>query len=379
MSVSFNGGIDYTKWQPIANTTLYNGNEVYNDDIIYQNTPTEDTFVSTTNNGCTDGKDDGKIGFFSAIGNAIKGAGKTVVNCVKGMFTNSEGKFSLGKTLLSIGTAALCIAVPAVGVAACAIGGTMGAIQVGKGIYNAATAETDAEAKEAWQNIGGGAITVAGSVAGAKAGIKAVKATSTAGTNGASALSQLDDSATMMQKVSALGKDMASSTANRINSIKTSAGNYLEALKIKNLEKKVSKFEGENALTDKQLQTANRLQYRKQFATDETNAALEKLNNVSDSISKTAQNAMEGLKHPIQTGQNVVNSKTGQSILNAIKHPIKTAKNIPSNLSKGAQSVVEAIKTTDSSYAQLVQKYGYENVAEVLKLFGGYTVANQAI
>ena len=107
--------------------------------------PVSDAFVANSD-GCTDGKDDGKIGFFGAIGNAIKGVGKTIVNGVKGMFTNKEGKFSLGKTLLSIGTAALCIAVPAVGVAACVVGGAMGVVQVGKGIYNAATATTDAAA-----------------------------------------------------------------------------------------------------------------------------------------------------------------------------------------------------------------------------------------
>ena len=72
-----------------------------------------------TGNTCTDGKDDGKIGFFGAIGSAIKGIGKGIVNGVKGMFTGKDGKFSLGKTLLSIGTVALCVACPAVGAVAC--------------------------------------------------------------------------------------------------------------------------------------------------------------------------------------------------------------------------------------------------------------------
>ena len=220
MTVNYVGSIDYTKWQPLSNVNQnQNANEA-NASYLTQQTQ-GDYYVSESGETCTDGKDDGKIGFFGAIGNAIKGIGKTIVNGVKGMFTDSEGKFSLGKTLLSIGTVALCIAVPAVGVAACAVGGVMGAVQVGKGIYSAATAETDAEAKEAWQNIGGGAFTAAISVVGAKAGVKSVKASSTAGTNGGSALCEVGKNASLLKKVNAFGKDAISSTKNNISKIKT--------------------------------------------------------------------------------------------------------------------------------------------------------------
>lgn len=151
--------------------------------------------TKTSENTCTDGNDDGKIGFFAAAGHAIKGAAKGLWNGIKGCFTNSEGKFSLGKTLLTVGMGALCIAFPAVGLVACGIGAVSGAVTLGKGIYNAATAETDAEAKDAWENIGDGAFTVATSVVGAKASFKAVKATSTAG------ISSVDDAAKAAGKV----------------------------------------------------------------------------------------------------------------------------------------------------------------------------------
>lgn len=197
--VSSVSGVSMTDYQAyLQQQGIQTGTNGATSSITYVNDSVQ---LSTSSEKCTDGKDDGKIGIFSAIGNAIKGVGKTVVNGVKGMFTDSNGNFSLGKTLLSVGTAAACIAFPAVGVAACAVGGVMGAVQVGKGIYNAATATTDAEAKEAWQNIGGGAFTVAASVTGAKAGVKAVKNTSTA-----NALSSLDDTATLGQKAVALGK-----------------------------------------------------------------------------------------------------------------------------------------------------------------------------
>ena len=201
-------------------------NQIINGGVSTPNLTYANDSVTFSGNKCTDGKDDGKIGFFGAVGNAIKGVGKTVVNGIKGMFTDKNGKFSLGKTLLSIGTAAACIAFPAVGVAACVVGGTMGAVQVGKGIYNAATAKTDAEAKQAWQDIGGGTFTAAASVVGAKAGIKAVQNTAGGAT---SALGQLDDAATMGQKLSALGKDMVTSTKNQAGKINKALTPYAQA------------------------------------------------------------------------------------------------------------------------------------------------------
>ncbi len=194
------GNIDYTKWRTKSITEMAVPVHAQISQPIQQEGDNAQLSNSSSEK-CTDGKDDGKIGFFGAIGNMIKGAAKTVVDGVKGMFTGKDGKFSLGKTLLSLGTAALCIACPAVGVAACAIGGTMGAIQLGKGIYNAATAKTDAEAKEAWQNVGGGALTVGMSYAGAKAGLKAMKSSSnTALANVDDAISNTDDALKLTNK-----------------------------------------------------------------------------------------------------------------------------------------------------------------------------------
>ena len=55
-----------------------------------------DTFVSSltgevgSGNTCTDGKDDGKIGFLSALGNVVQGAVRTVPNMIKGMCKQRE-------------------------------------------------------------------------------------------------------------------------------------------------------------------------------------------------------------------------------------------------------------------------------------------------
>ncbi len=402
MTVNYVGSIDYTKWQPLSNVNQnQNANEA-NASYLTQQTQ-GDYYVSESGETCTDGKDDGKIGFFGAIGNAIKGIGKTIVNGVKGMFTDSEGKFSLGKTLLSIGTVALCIAVPAVGVAACAVGGVMGAVQVGKGIYSAATAETDAEAKEAWQNIGGGAFTAAISVVGAKAGVKSVKASSTAGTNGGSALSEVGKNASLLKKVNAFGKDAISSTKNNISKIKTNIltkagasethvsdlktskellkeakksgnadeiaaakelvketkssvradikeniGSYKEAAKINSLRNKASNIKG--ATTDAESKLLQELEIRETFASDSTKTVLNNIETAKSQISNTLSNV-------------------GTKTLDALRHPIKTAKSIPSGISGTAAKVWQAIKE-NASYEQLVNKFGQETVDNAILAIG---------
>ncbi len=180
-----------------------------------------DSSVETTIDFLTDdGEDDGKISIATTVCSAVAGVGNTVINSLKGMVTDSEGKFSAGKTLLSAGilvaTGAACMACPAVGVALGAVGVVTGGIQIGKGVYNAATADTDEEAKQAWQNIGGGAFTAALSAVGTKASLNAMKSASTAGLNGGSAM---DEATTATGKVSGFFKDAASSTKNNVSSI----------------------------------------------------------------------------------------------------------------------------------------------------------------
>ena len=121
-----------------------------------------------------DGKDDGKISWKSKIKNFGKGIG----NFFKGMVCDETGKFSIKRTLTTVGVAAGAVALTvATGGAATpfliAAGATMGAVQVGKGAYKAATAKTDAEAERAWQDIGCGTTAVVTSIAGAKGALKA--------------------------------------------------------------------------------------------------------------------------------------------------------------------------------------------------------------
>lgn len=113
---------------------------------------------------CTDGKDDGKIGLWEGVKSFAKGAVKSVTN----MFSSPK---NFVKTL-AVGAASAALIAVTGGAATpflIAGGAIAGGIQAGKGIYQATQAETDAEKRAALENVGGGAASVAMSVAAGKA------------------------------------------------------------------------------------------------------------------------------------------------------------------------------------------------------------------
>lgn len=237
----------------------------------------------TLENGCTDGKDDGKIGFFEAAGHIITGAVKGLVNGIKGMFTDSDGNFSLLKTIGSVALAAVCIAFPAVGLAACCVGAAVGAVKIGSGVINAATAKTDGAAKDAWEQVGDGALTVGLSVAGAKASYGAV--TKSAGADSAINAMKASgewENATNIQKVSALGKDMVVSTKNSAATAKAGLAETKEAVEIAKLRGKVSKIDTASALTDEEVALINKLNAHEAFASEGAKIKAAKLENATN-------------------------------------------------------------------------------------------------
>lgn len=131
-------------------------------------------------NGCTDGKDDGKIGFWSGVGRFLKGA---TVNFVKGALGfDKEGHWSLGRCLKNVAIgAAVAVATVATGGAALAVVGAIGAVTACIGIaksgIKAAKATTDKEAKDAWEDVGSNTTGFVLSVMGVKAGMKQVNPT----------------------------------------------------------------------------------------------------------------------------------------------------------------------------------------------------------
>lgn len=120
---------------------------------------------------CTDGKDDGSIGFWSGLGHFLKGAVKFVTS----PFTDENGNFSLGKTLKSIAIGVGIAALTSVPIIGPLVTPTLLAVGLGTGAYKAVkaganimTAKTDAEAKEAWESLGSSATQIAVSAYAAK-------------------------------------------------------------------------------------------------------------------------------------------------------------------------------------------------------------------
>lgn len=165
-----------------------------------------------------DGKDDGNIGFWKATGNFFKGVGKFFT----GMFTDENGDFSLWQTLktaaIAVGVGAVCVltagtAVPAlIAAGGVALAGT----SLAKGVYNVATAETDAEAENAWQQVGSGTTATVLAVTGAKAVAKGMHAEQ-------AAAGEFDGIAGAGRAVKTVFSDSYEAASNSFSGIKTAA------------------------------------------------------------------------------------------------------------------------------------------------------------
>lgn len=129
-----------------------------------------------------DGRDDGYISLLSKMKNLGIGALKFVT----GMFTDENGVPSLTQTLktaaIAAGIGAVCVltagtAVPALLATA---GVAVSSLGIAKAGVQAALADSDAEAEQAWQSLGSNGVALGLSVAGAKAVAKSTHATEAA-------------------------------------------------------------------------------------------------------------------------------------------------------------------------------------------------------
>ncbi len=399
-------------------------------------------------NKCTDGKDDGKVGFFSAAGNIIKGAAKNAVSAVKGCFTDKNGNFSPLKTLSTVAMGAACVAFPAVGMVACGIGAVTGGASMAKGVMNALNATTDAEAKDAWEQVGAGGLTLATSVVGAKASFSAVKNSSTAGLASlddaaaaiaksegkTSILSQLDDTATIGQKASALGKDMLSSTSNGLKNAKAAIGETFNTIKEKAPEnpfkKKTTTAETgaetataettpkvtpentpkttSNTKTQRAKVKEAKANYKKALEAEEeakktggfdyarakrkTAIAQKELTQAKNNTtfgkyktkftSKASKVASKSDTYQtLKNGKNVLTEGGAKEIISNIKKNLTTdnIKQIYQSLSSDGKKIYNYLENDSTKYAKAVQKYGYDNVLEVLEAFGGFKLADETV
>ena len=114
---------------------------------------------------CTDGKDDGKLG----IGETLEHVGKGLAGLVKTLINNPIAT-GLG---IAAGVGLTALTGGAILPILTATGGVIGAGLVGIGGYKAATAKTDAEAKQAWETLGNGVFALGASVVSAKSSLNA--------------------------------------------------------------------------------------------------------------------------------------------------------------------------------------------------------------
>lgn len=129
------------------------------DSILTQNYTTSQKIEHSISG--RDCKDDGKISTGSKFCNFFKGIGNSIKNGLKSLCTPK----GLLKTALAIGACAIPYIGPVIAFGMLGVGAVKGAVTVGKGIKAANNATTDAEAEQAWQNIGSGSFQVALSVA----------------------------------------------------------------------------------------------------------------------------------------------------------------------------------------------------------------------
>lgn len=230
----FNVPNPYSTTTQGTNTNGYNDTSVFTAQNAQQQQQTATT-APTTDANAKDGKDDGKIGFFEKIGNAIAGVPKAIGNMVKGVVENPI------QSLLMIGACFIPVVGPFIGAGLAAYGVVNGVGQIAKAAERADNATTDAEAEAAWQDIGGGVFQTGASIIGAKAGLKGVKSTVAAGKAGIAAEAGMGLSKTggfmrgslgmeagATGGAAAIGKTMAKGTL-------TNAQNALEAMKPKNI------------------------------------------------------------------------------------------------------------------------------------------------
>lgn len=234
---------------------------IYNKDLKNLSDETKEVSLFESNTDkCTDGNDDGKLGAGEILENTAKGALDGLVNGIKGMFLDEEGNFSLGNTLKTAAMGAACF-IPGIGPvvagALCTAGAVTGAAKTVQGIAGALSAQTDAEAKASFQQIGGGALQTGLSVAGAKASAKAIaknanvsKLTSGSGNKLVNAAKNTIEGATNYYKgeswTGAIKKG-ASGTVDNILNIPKAIGE-----KADNIKNKLTKKSG--TISDKKMQ-----------------------------------------------------------------------------------------------------------------------------
>ena len=129
---------------------------------FYSGGSEKDVFV------CKDGCDDGRISFSEKVSNFCNG----VVAPIKNIFASPKNMFVTALTVAA-GVGLIALTGGAAAPVMVALGVIGGGTQIATGLYKQATATTDAQAAQAWNQVGTGTFTVGASALGAKSSLKA--------------------------------------------------------------------------------------------------------------------------------------------------------------------------------------------------------------
>lgn len=116
---------------------------------------------------CKDGRDDGRISFAEKLENF----GKGLIAPIKNIFASPKNMAVTGLTVAA-GAGLIALTGGAAAPVMVALGLVGGATHIASGLYKQATATTDAQAAQAWQQVGSGTFAVGVSAAGAKSSLK---------------------------------------------------------------------------------------------------------------------------------------------------------------------------------------------------------------
>ena len=116
---------------------------------------------------CKDGCDDGRISFSEKVSNFCNG----VVAPIKNIFASPKNMLVTGLTVAA-GAGLIALTGGAAAPVMVALGLIGGGTQIASGLYKQATATTDAQAAQAWNQMGSGTFAVGASALGAKSALK---------------------------------------------------------------------------------------------------------------------------------------------------------------------------------------------------------------
>ncbi len=152
-----------------SNYNIYNSQQknvnTENNNKTQENSSWFSDWLDNKDKVCTDNADDGKLSFKEAASSFGKGLLGVVKSVIKHPIKTGLAVAAGAALTVATGGAALPVLVAA--------GVTIGTGQIGYGIYKAATAKTDGEAKQAFETIGNGTFAVTASALSAKGALNA--------------------------------------------------------------------------------------------------------------------------------------------------------------------------------------------------------------